>query len=129
MLDIHRIAIWYRYKTCAEMAFKYGVSHDTMRRFVSDMGIADPKLDIMHHDRERAFKYRVQYRWPVNEIAEYLGRSVLWVKRTLRKAKRSIIQKMRVVYSRFRRGVQLSLFNDCVQLELFPELNHQRIAA
>lgn len=82
-----RIAIWYRYKTCAQMAVKYGVSHDTMRKFVSDHGIPDPKLCAATRDRRLALKFSERYGWSVREIAHQLNRPARFVRRALRVVK------------------------------------------
>lgn len=106
--------------TCKEMAVKHNVSYDVMRKTVSDHKIADPKIALMHEDRDRAVKYRVKYRWFIHEIAEQLNRNACWVRRVLREARCTMVEQLKIVFSRARTCVQLPLFGD-VQLSLFGE--------
>lgn len=101
------------------IAAHFGVSHDDMRQAFSRYGIRDPKSTTLECDRQRALRYRVQYRWSFHDIAEQLDRSVNWVTRTLSRAFRAMRTSLRVVYCRA--CVQLRLFSEAAQLSLFEE--------
>ncbi len=107
--------------TTAEIASVYGVKPCTMRKALSDYGIASARRKREGKDRKLARKYRSVYGWSILEIMEQLDRSYRFVKGCIDDQMRMWDEErftvdpppMRVVHrhqkSKNKPGVQLSL--------------------